>query len=70
MYHHYNGITRKNDFLKKQRKMIHSGNLSLKRKEWLIIEHLKVTAAARFFFFFAKEPEKADQKMKGGEGKM
>jgi hypothetical protein len=50
MYHHYNGITRKNDFLKKQRKMIHSGNLSLKRKEWLIIEHLKVTAAARFSF--------------------
>jgi hypothetical protein len=52
---------------KKQRKLIHSGNLSLKRKGWLAIEHLTVTAAARFF---CKRTRKGWSEDERGEGKM
>jgi hypothetical protein len=67
MYHHYNGITKKNDFLKKTKK-IDSLRQFISQKKRMVGHRTFEGNSSCTFFFFAREPEKADQKMKGGGG--
>jgi hypothetical protein len=68
MYHHYNGITKKNDFLKKTKK-IDSLRQFISQKKRMVGHRTFEGNSSCTFFFFAREPEKPDQKMRGGGGK-
>jgi hypothetical protein len=70
MYHHYNGITKKNDFLKKTKKIDSLRQFISQKKRMVGHRTFEGNSSCTFFFFFAREPEKADQKMKGGHPKM